>query len=410
MSQRELAEPGYTHAYVSTIESGKRDPSRAAVEYFAVRLGRDVDELLTGRPPDLIPRIELELREARRAASAGALDEAEATCERVGAQAEDYDIPRLRSKALQGGGLCRELRGDLDEAIRLYEEAEEVVRHEPAPLKVEAIAARARCLQMKGENRTAIYALEQILEALEQEGLMDPDALVRVHTSLVAAYFEEGAYKKASASAESALSLAPRTTNPEHQANMHLNVARMFLAQGRAQDAHSSLRRAEDLFRELDLLQEVARCHHARGYICSRQGDLDQARQEFSRAVEGFEQAQAPIMVARSITELARLERLQGDMNSAEKNLNQARELLQDQDVFDLGEVYRELGLCYITSDPARAESHLREAAGLFKTADQHVEYAATSRMLGDLLLEQGDTEAAVEAFRLGITTIEERL
>lgn len=410
MSQRELAEPGYTHAYVSTIESGKREPSRAAVEYFAVRLGRDVDELLSGRPPDLIPRIELDLREARRSASAGELDTAEATCNRLAAEAAEYELPRLESKALQGAGLCRELRGDLDGAIELYERSEASVRHEPTPIKVEAIAARARCLQMKGENRTAIYALEQALEGLEQEGLLDPDALVRVHTSLVAAYFEEGAYKKAAASAESALSLAPRTTNPEHQANMHLNVARMFLAQGRAEDAHASLRRAEDLFRELELLQEVARCHHSRGYIFSRQGEPDQARQEFMRAVEGFEQAQAPIMVARSITELARLERLQGDVNSAEKHLHQARDLLKEQDVFDLGEVYRELGLCFFSSDPNKAETYLQDAARLFKDGDQHVEYAATARMIGDLLMERGDTEAAVEAYRAGITTIEERL
>ena len=39
------------------------------------------------------------------------------------------------------------------------------------------------------------------MEALEQQNLTDPGALLRLHTSLVAGYFERGAYGRASASA-----------------------------------------------------------------------------------------------------------------------------------------------------------------------------------------------------------------
>lgn len=58
LTQKELAAPKYTHAYVSSIEAGHRRPSRAALEHFASKLGVEVEELLTGRPADLSTRLD----------------------------------------------------------------------------------------------------------------------------------------------------------------------------------------------------------------------------------------------------------------------------------------------------------------------------------------------------------------
>lgn len=44
-SQAELAQAQYTHAYVSTIESGKRHPSLEAIGPFAARLGVEIEDL-----------------------------------------------------------------------------------------------------------------------------------------------------------------------------------------------------------------------------------------------------------------------------------------------------------------------------------------------------------------------------
>ncbi len=59
MTQKDLAEPKYSYAYVSTIEAGRRTPSREAIEHFASQLGVTPDELATGRPADLEPKLEL---------------------------------------------------------------------------------------------------------------------------------------------------------------------------------------------------------------------------------------------------------------------------------------------------------------------------------------------------------------
>jgi transcriptional regulator with XRE-family HTH domain len=76
LTQRELAAPKYTHAYVSTIEAGRRTPSREALEHFAGRLGVDVDELRTGKPADLEARLHVRLIGARVDLSAGHVDRA----------------------------------------------------------------------------------------------------------------------------------------------------------------------------------------------------------------------------------------------------------------------------------------------------------------------------------------------
>src|ERR671932_1131485 len=60
LSQRELAGPGVSYAYISRIESGERKPSLKAMRYLAGRLGVDPEYLEDGRA---IPaRKERELR------------------------------------------------------------------------------------------------------------------------------------------------------------------------------------------------------------------------------------------------------------------------------------------------------------------------------------------------------------
>ncbi|MDV9199563.1 helix-turn-helix domain-containing protein, partial [Streptomyces sp. Wh19] len=53
LTQRQLAEPAYTPAYISTLEAGRVRPSEAAVRHLADRLGVSYEELATGRPAHL---------------------------------------------------------------------------------------------------------------------------------------------------------------------------------------------------------------------------------------------------------------------------------------------------------------------------------------------------------------------
>src|SRR5437773_4108738 len=60
MSQRELAAPGVSYAYISRIEAGARQPSVKALRKLAAKLGVSVEYLETGS--DLSSSQERELR------------------------------------------------------------------------------------------------------------------------------------------------------------------------------------------------------------------------------------------------------------------------------------------------------------------------------------------------------------
>ena len=407
MTQKELAYPKYSYAYVSTIESGRRTPSKEAIEHFAARLGVSADELATGRPADLGPRLELRLHEARIAMSAGRLDEADHELGVVLKEAKRHRLPRVEAKAEEGLGLGFERRAHPEEALRHYERAEEVLRGRPPTDLVDAVAGKARCFESLGDARYAIFLLESLLDRLERERLRDPDALSRLHASLVFAYLDAGIYRKAAESAAELRSLAPRVIDPIRVAQMHMNVARLYLQDGRVEDAQHSLRRAEDVYRQLGLETEMGGAHLALGYVAIRDGDLAQARSELEEAVAIFERTSNEPDLASAMNELARVERLEGFADRAKMLLLRTIGLLEERDTPLKAAAHRELGLTLSGEQPTDAEKHFRIAIDLYERSEQAFEIALTYRALGELFDGRGESEAACDAYRTGIMALE---
>ncbi|WP_159059814.1 helix-turn-helix domain-containing protein, partial [Streptomyces scabiei] len=61
LTQRQLAEPAYTPAYISTLEAGRVRASEPALRHIAERLGVDYEELATGRPAGFATELRLRL-------------------------------------------------------------------------------------------------------------------------------------------------------------------------------------------------------------------------------------------------------------------------------------------------------------------------------------------------------------
>lgn len=410
-TQRQLAEPAYTDAYVSAVEAGRRTPSAEALRHFALKLEIGEEELLTGRPPDLAARLELDLQAARRSVSAGDIDAARAEFARIGDEARAFDVARLQARAEQGKGLCAMVQGDLDQAIAHFEAAAELLQNEPATARVDAVAAKATCLRRMGDLRYAIYLLENLLETLQRRGLSDPNSLLKIYASLVPPYFESGAYAQAAAAAQKALQLAPRASDLERIGDMHINVARVHLTNGRIADAEHSLHQATEIYRELDLQYEIGISHFAWGYVLSRQNQFEQAQIELERAKEIFSRTRNRFDEASVGNELARIARETGDVGRARCLLQECAELLGgSSDVAELAAAHRELALLDLDEDPALAEKNLRQAIELYERGEFKVEVAVTSRILGDLYYRQGKVDLACETYRIGIMGLEERL
>jgi tetratricopeptide (TPR) repeat protein len=407
MTQKELADPNYSYAYVSTIEAGKRNPSREAVEHFAGRLGVSPEELLTGRPADLEARLELRLQEAIVAMSGGAMDESSQAFVSIAKEAKRSGLPRIQSKAEGALGLWCERHSEYEEGLVHHQMAEDLLSGEPPVEWVDAVAGKARCLEALGDLRYAIFLLESLLDRLEREQLRDPDALSRLHASLVFAYLEAGLLRKAAESGEELLALGPHLQDPVRVAQMHMNVARLFLEEGRIEDAQRSLRRADEVYRQRDLKTESAGAHLALGYVASRQGDLANARSELMDAVAIFEETANEPDLIRALNELARVERLEGAIDSARELLERSIALTGNSDAPILAWEHRELGTTFADDDPSVAEKHLRTAIALFERGEQPLEVAITYRALGDVLHGRGELEAASDAYRTGIMALE---
>jgi tetratricopeptide (TPR) repeat protein len=407
-TQKELAEPEYTHAYVSTIESGRRSPSPAALGFFADKLGVGLEELVTGRSPTLTSELELALQEARILISAGNFDDAEARFKEVRGRAKRFGLGRFEARAAELGGLLLERQGKIDEALENYEDALRLLEGESPSALAYATAGKARCAQIQGDIHYAAYLLENLLTSLRVAGLEDPSAMVRAQAPLVRVYLELGLHKKASAAAAEALRLAPDVSDRSSLAQMYVNVAGMHVQRGELDDAESALRRAEDLFREMDLRHEVGTAHLARGLTLGRQGDLDEARDQLESARRIFQDTGDDVELANTYCEIARVSRLQGELTEARELLTSAIDMLRKtEDPHILAWAHRELGICLEDEDGDQAEKNFKAAIDLYERTGEVVELATTYRALGDLLHRQGNDRAGCEAFRTGIVMVE---
>jgi tetratricopeptide (TPR) repeat protein len=395
---------------VSVIESGRRNPSTRALDFFAERLGVSVEELKTGRKPGASIELEARLQAALVGLSAGQLSKSEQVFAAIVQEAESAALPRIEARAREGLGLLLERRERPEEALEHYRAAEQILASEPRTAAVDAVAGQARCLHSLGDIRYEIHLLEAIQRDILEAGLDDPNALARVHAGLVYAYVEAGLYTKAAESATELERLMPRVTDPLRIAQMHLHAARLYLVQGRVQDAERSLQRSEDCYRQLNLKTETGYAHLALGYVLSREGRIEEARTELEEAMRVFEETTDTKDLTRTLNELARLERLQGREDRARTLLERSISLIGDSDTPILAWAHRELGLVLSQQDARAAEKNLRLAIEIFERSEQGVEVAVTYRALGDVLGLQGDQTGACEAYRTGILALEPRL
>ncbi|WP_399934565.1 helix-turn-helix domain-containing protein [Streptomyces kanamyceticus] len=418
LTQRQLAEPAYTPAYVSTLESGKVRPSETALRHLAERLGVSYEELATGRPAELAAGLRLRLTDARRALATGAPEDAAVLFRALHEEAVAHALAEEQAAALLGLGDCLLESGELADARDCFAAAERLLADEPLPRRVPAIRGRATAHLLTGELRYACYLLESTLDELDAAGLHDPEALLLLYTASIAPYMDMGAHARAAHAAELALALAPRVSDPALVAGMHRGVARTLIAEGRIAEADASLAKAQELYRQLHIRTELAHCHWMRGYVHAQDGDLEQAERELRAARSILASKRAALFTEQVEVELADVLRRRGRAAEAQALL---RPLLTSGDERDgagegtrvlgagrgavhAGGAHRLLGLiAEERGDTEAAEEHYCAALSLLERSSAAGDLADLCRLLGDLLRRTGRVEAAMDAYRTGL-------
>lgn len=407
LTQKQLAEPAYTAAYVSTLEAGRVRPSETALRHLAGRLGTTVEELATGRPPHLATELRMRLTDARRTLATGEAEDAAGLFRALRTEAAALALPGEEAAALLGLGDCALETGDLTEARDRFAEAEALLSHQPLPRRVPALRGRATAHLLAGELRYSCYLLETALDELNASGMHDPDALLLLYTASIAPYMDMGAHARAAHAAELALALAPQVDDPALVASMHRGVARTLIAEGRIAEADASLAKAQELYQQLHIRTELAHCHWMRGYVHAQDGNLKKAESELRTARDMLASKRAALFTVQVEVELADVLRRRGKAAEAEELL---RPLLAptalgaERGAVHAGGAHRLLGLiAEERGDTDAAEEHYCAALSLLERTGAAGDLADLCRLLGDLLRRTGRTEAALDAYRTGL-------
>ncbi|MFD4241627.1 tetratricopeptide repeat protein [Streptomyces sp. NPDC058525] len=404
LTQRQLAEPSYTPAYISTLESGRVRPSETALRFLAGRLGTSYEELATGRPAHLATELRLALADAQQTLGTGAADEAAVRYRRLLDEARELALVPEQAEALLGLGECALESGELPDAIGHFEAAERLLADEPLPRRARPVRGRAVAHLLAGELRYACYLLESAIDELGTSGLADPEALVLLYAAVIGPYIDMGAHARAAHAAELALALAPQVSDPALVAGMHRQVARTFLAEGRVADADASLAKAQAIYGQLRLRTDLAHCHWMRGYVQAQNGELEAAERELRTAREMLAARRAALYTAQVEVELADVLRRLGRSGEAAELLSALLELGDSHGAVHAAGAHRLLGLmAEERGEPETAEEHYVQALALLERSGASGDLADLCRMLGDLLRRTGRTEAALDVYRTGL-------
>ncbi|MFJ2263064.1 helix-turn-helix domain-containing protein [Streptomyces sp. NPDC087844] len=405
LTQRQLAEPAYTPAYVSTLEAGRVRPSEEALRHIAERLGVAYEELATGRPAHLATDLRLRLTDAQRTLATGEAEIAAEQYTALLAEAQAHGLNAECAAALLGLGECAMDTGDLATARLRFEESEKRLADEPLPVRVPALRGRAVSHYLAGELRYACYLLESAIDELNKGGLHDPDALLLLYSAVIAPYMDMGAHARAAQAAEFALALAPQVGDPALLARMHRSVARTMIAEGRMAEADASLGKAAELYRQLQIRTELANCHWMRGYLYAQNGDLERAESELREAQAMHSAQRAALYTSQVAVELADVLHRRGKSDEAASLLHGVLgDLSSERGAVHSAGAHRLLGIIAEDSrDTETAEEHYVRALSLLERAGAAGDLADLCRLLGDLLRRTGRIDAALDAYRTGL-------
>ncbi|HEY1368545.1 MAG TPA: helix-turn-helix transcriptional regulator [Gaiellaceae bacterium] len=364
LSQRQVAAPGVSYAYVSRIESGERTPSVRAIRQLARKLGVTPGYLETGVEIDSVEALELRLADAelrlrlgdhstegrhallavlREAVTAGEDDLVTRAQICLGlsslAAGNQRESVRYLSAAvaspLTSPAAHANVYISLSKALRFMDRAGEAAEmldealDELAPDTPDANGTRLRLATYLSYALTDLGEFERaraVLEDVDDGGDGEPHAQVTIYWSLARLAYMEGRPRVALREMRRAIVLLDHTEDSLELARAHLFSAEVHLWGGNVAGASQHLQHAGRLESLGADARDLGTLHSCRAVVNARRGEFERARRMIDRARDELIEApteQGLLWLAQGLTDAGR-----GDLDAANVSFDRAVEAL----------------------------------------------------------------------------------
>lgn len=281
LSQRELASPGVSYAYISRIEAGTRQPSVKALRRLAAKLGVSAAYLETGSQLDSEATRELKLTDLELAVRLGETDGAAEGLHEVlddAVKAGDRDSALRARVAL--ALLAREA-GDYQRLVRLLEDALDGEPFLPVE-RAEVYVQLGFGYAASGRPQFAVALYERCLEAVREQGAGALEA--RFATMLSYALSDTGDLARAERVIKDALGRIEENDSAMMRVRLYWSLARVAHAENKPALALGNARRAIALLEASEDTLSLARAHLLAASITITRGDAAGAATHLDQA------------------------------------------------------------------------------------------------------------------------------
>jgi transcriptional regulator with XRE-family HTH domain/Tfp pilus assembly protein PilF len=396
LSQRELAAPGVSYAYISRIEAGTRQPSVKALRRLATKLGVTADYLETGSDLDPAAARELRLSNLELAVRLGELENVEPALHEALAEAlaaGDRGAAQRARVSLASLALKHDAFSD---AVALLEAAtaDEAFT---AVDRFEIYANLGLAYAGAGHPEQAVELYERCIENVQEHG-GDPSLEARYATLLSYALTDMGEIARAEDVVRRALERMKDTSDPYMRVRLYWSIARLAHAEGRDTVALTNVRKAIALLQATDDTFHLARAHILAAAITLGRDDAEGAELHLEQAEQLLGGASTPEDRLFMTQYRARIALLRGDAASAAALAREALTLAQSARPAERGVAQHILGdALTMAGDVSGADDAYREAVELLEDGGRWRDASAACRAWGRLLRDQNRESEAMD-------------
>ena len=390
LSQRQLAFPGCTAAYISRIEAGARVPSLQMINQLALRLEVSGSWLATGIEEAAAD--DNDLVEAEVALRLGDVKEAE---HQFRAHLKPGDP--ARPAALAGLGRIAFHADRFDEAIGLLEQAFEANQRRTLA-DPGAVDALGRAYAVTGALPQTIALFERgISEAVEADA---PIEELRFSVLLANALIDSTEFGRAEQVLAKVIRNVQDSSDPMAVARVFWSQSRLHGARHEPELASRYARRALAILERTENDAYVAMAHQLLANAEIQAGNPDEALRLLAEGRERFGRALTPHEDAKFALEEARAFVAAGRQQDAVRISARALELLDVLGPGDRGRAYVALAEVFrAAGDDARPKMLLGQALDLLVAHGPSVALEA-ARPLAEILESEGDTSGALAVMK----------